>query len=683
MVHVEPKTFANHFWGKDDTGYYALSAKMTNAKRTFEDLKAFYSARAAIHEEVGKRLIKQLKTELGRDETGTLGTLLATAYHELEATANANLELAGKIRTNLEVQLDNFILEHKDKRKLVQTNVDRAHRNKQLHATHLAKAKEKYEVECNKLVTFEGQLATAMGKDAERLQQKLQRCKFEMPTLEQEYKSACTKLAEATRIWDAEWKTACDRYQEMEEKRIDFLRHSFSLYVNILSTNNSHEQESFERFWKSIEQCDVAQDISTIIDEQGTGGLIPDPPIYVHYMDDSTKTLPTFHSAQFAPATPIEPVSTAIPNMHTGVVKTAANGTKKPVASQKPNSYANKPIPKNSADIKHGQQHATSSNASASRTVKQETHPAPSNAVPRITKRLPSLKRTPLSQVTREIDELPLQEQKQAAGDDPAEQQDEDIEIDPRAKVVFTIGNNVFNIDQPLQTPRASRASTHGNSSSSVASSSSASSASHRRSIQPASRRDRRSVRDDDHAFDASIKELLEELGVKPTDHATKSERQSYESASSLSSASTYQRHLPTRGDSSSSSSTFASSSAASPQQPSMYSQLQQNYYAGMANTNAAPACAVPTQPPAQPASIPPTHHPQAMALHEGILSWARALYDHPGSGDCLGFMTGTWLAIHRVENESWCLASIWDHTTESLSRTKGYVPRNLIQMVA
>lgn len=75
--------------------------------------------RASLHEDLAKKLLKQTKTELGREETGTLGMLLASTQKQMESSAQAHQELARKIRVELELPLDNFILEQKDKRKLV------------------------------------------------------------------------------------------------------------------------------------------------------------------------------------------------------------------------------------------------------------------------------------------------------------------------------------------------------------------------------------------------------------------------------------------------------------------------------------------------------------------------------------------------------------------------------------
>lgn len=53
----------------------------------------------------------------------TLQALLASARKELEIEAQAHLELAQKIRINLELSLENFILEQKDRRKLASSGI--------------------------------------------------------------------------------------------------------------------------------------------------------------------------------------------------------------------------------------------------------------------------------------------------------------------------------------------------------------------------------------------------------------------------------------------------------------------------------------------------------------------------------------------------------------------------------
>lgn len=128
----------------------------------------------------------------------------------MEWTAQAHLNLAQKIKIRLEVDLDNFILEQKDKRKLTHTNVEKAHRYKQSSEQYLSKVKEKYESECAKLITMQTQIASVSGREAERMKQRMERTQHEIKIQEQEYRNACIKAADATDGWNKAWKMACD-----------------------------------------------------------------------------------------------------------------------------------------------------------------------------------------------------------------------------------------------------------------------------------------------------------------------------------------------------------------------------------------------------------------------------------------------------------------------------------------
>ncbi|KAI8084539.1 uncharacterized protein BX664DRAFT_337212 [Halteromyces radiatus] len=675
IAHI-PKSFANNFWGKDDAGYAVLSSKMANSKKTFEDLKSFYTARSSLHEEFGKKLLKQLKNDLGRDETGTLGILLASAYRELEMTAQSNIELAQKIKVNLELRLDNFILEQKDKRKLVQTTVDKAHRNKQLHAAHVAKAKEKYETECAKQISYEAQLSTAGLREADRLRQKLERCTHDIGIFEQEYKSACHKLADATSIWDTEWKNACDKYQEMEEKRVEFMHHSFSVYVNILSTTTNHDQESYERFWQALDQCDPKKDIETFIDEKGTGPMIPGPPVYVHYMDDPAKTLPTYHIAQFSDSDKSSsPTDTSKSGDHPNEI--SAKTPKMDPKQRQPSTTMENSSESNSHREFNDAIPVKKATATRSSSVQHVSSPQQ-----RIAKQLPAIDRKPSMITSQQVRRKPTyirnsnDDHRRSASTtssrtpsvqndhsslnitDSSEEEEisDDVEIDPRAKVVFAIGNNIFEVDHRQQHEQYNQQhDQHRHYQSSRG-----------EKKEPTTTRISKNGNDGqlDDSFDLSIKELLEELGV----YSGNNNEQQLDRTDRTGFVSSVNSDMDKRAGEGSTKDNH--SYPQQHQQPSMYTQLQQNY-SSIGSTQGTRA----------PSSYYSSNGTSPPPKQDGI-QWARALYDYQSTDGCLTFLRGNWLAIVRIESDSWCLAYLWDETTESLSTTCGYVASHLIQFV-
>ncbi|KAG0175544.1 hypothetical protein DFQ28_008875 [Apophysomyces sp. BC1034] len=454
---------------------------MNCVKKTYDELKAFYSVRASLHEEFGKKLLRHVKTELGREETGTLHMLLVSAHKELEITALANLELAQKIRMNLELSLDNFILEQKDKRKLIQTNVDKAHRNKKLHATYVSKAKEKYETECAKQLTLENQFSGAGTREAERLRQKIDRTQQEIKTLDQEYKNACFKLAEATAVWNNGWKYACDKYQNMEQKRAEFIHHSLSVYVNILSTASGQDQESYERFWKSLDQCDPEKDIETFINEKGTGPMIPEPPEYVHYLDDPAKTLPKYQVAQFSDTNVVE----------------AAVTTAKPWKEPKVRRISTKRLPQEKNLPKTPERQPSLAYKTPTMTSDKKITKQPSRRQPMM---YPSTSYGTHSQHTG------FSGQQETVAVDES--------IDPRAQVVFSIGSNLFQVSPEEPKPKRSTSIRKNNV---------------------------------EKACDISIRDLLDQLNVEPSERGSNAKTALNSKASALHRTSVRQPKLNTR----------------------------------------------------------------------------------------------------------------------------------------
>jgi hypothetical protein len=82
-------------------------------------------------------------------------------------------------------------------------------------------------------------------------------------------------LQETTHRWNQEWKHACDKFQDLEEERIDFLKTNLWTYANITSTVCVSDDEACEKIRVSLERCEVEEVIQAFIAAKGTGQEIP------------------------------------------------------------------------------------------------------------------------------------------------------------------------------------------------------------------------------------------------------------------------------------------------------------------------------------------------------------------------------------------------------------------------
>ncbi|KAK2591659.1 formin-binding protein [Conoideocrella luteorostrata] len=276
-------SFANNFWGKEDAGVGPLLERMQSAKTTCDELKSFYSARASIEDEYSRKLLNLCRKSLGSQEMGTLKTSLDTVRGEVEGMAKQHQSIAAQMKTELEEPLAAFAGGMKERRKIVQGTVEKLLKTKIQQTQQVNKTRDKYEQECLKIKGYLAQGHMVMGQEERRNKAKLEKTQISLATANQDYESAVKVLEETTARWNREWKAAADKFQDLEEERLDFTKSSIWTFANIASTVCVSDDASCEKIRLSLEHMEVEKDIINFITERGTGQEIPDPPKYINF----------------------------------------------------------------------------------------------------------------------------------------------------------------------------------------------------------------------------------------------------------------------------------------------------------------------------------------------------------------------------------------------------------------
>ncbi|KAI9900566.1 hypothetical protein N3K66_004828 [Trichothecium roseum] len=276
-------SFANNFWGKDDAGVVPLIDRMTGAKQTCDELKSFYSARASIEEDYARKLLGLCRKGLGTQETGSLRTSLDTVRGEVESMAKQHQGIAAQMKSELEEPLAAFSGGMKERRKIVQNTVEKLLKTKVQQTAHVNKTRDRYEQDCLKIKGYLAQGHMVMGQEERRNKAKLEKTQISVATSNTEYESAVKVLEETTARWNREWKAAADKFQDLEEERLDFTKSSLWTFANIASTVCVSDDASCEKIRLSLEKLDVEKDIIWFISERGTGQEIPDAPRYINF----------------------------------------------------------------------------------------------------------------------------------------------------------------------------------------------------------------------------------------------------------------------------------------------------------------------------------------------------------------------------------------------------------------
>ncbi|KAL8871447.1 MAG: hypothetical protein Q9174_002720 [Haloplaca sp. 1 TL-2023] len=276
-------SFANNFWGKDDAGVQPLLERMQNAKVTCDELKGFYTTRAAIEDEYSRKLLALCRKPLGSSESGTLRSSLDVVRGEVEAMGKAHQGIAHQMKSELEEPLGAFAGAMKERRKIVQTGVEKLYKVKQQQTQTVNKSRDRYEQDCLKIKGYLAQGHMVMGQEERKNKAKMEKTQIQLASTSNEYEAAVKALEETTGRWNRDWKAACDKFQDLEEERLDFMKASLWTFANVASTVCVSDDASCEKVRLSLESCEVEKDISSFIQERGTGQEIPDPPKYINF----------------------------------------------------------------------------------------------------------------------------------------------------------------------------------------------------------------------------------------------------------------------------------------------------------------------------------------------------------------------------------------------------------------
>ncbi|KAI4945509.1 hypothetical protein J4E91_007851 [Alternaria rosae] len=283
-------SFANNFWGKDDAGVGPMLDRMHAAKVTNDELKNFYAARSAIEEEYSRKLLNLSRKPLGSCETGTLRLSCDVIRAEVESMGKAHQSIAQQMKTELEEPLAAFAGGMKERRKIVQNGIEKLLKLKMQQTSTVNKARDRYEQDCLKIKGFLAQAHMVMGHEERKNKAKLEKTQINLATTSSEYEAAVKVLEETTGRWNRDWKAACDKFQDLEEERIDYTKSSLWNFANIASTVCVSDDASCEKMRLSLEDCDVEKDISGFIKESGTGQEIPDPPKFINFCRGDAET---------------------------------------------------------------------------------------------------------------------------------------------------------------------------------------------------------------------------------------------------------------------------------------------------------------------------------------------------------------------------------------------------------
>ncbi|KAM6976001.1 proline-serine-threonine phosphatase-interacting protein 2 [Tautogolabrus adspersus] len=281
--------FQDFFWNSDLTstgGYDAIIQYLNDGKRTCKEVEEFMKARASIEEKYAKDLLGLSKKVCGHNEMNTLKRSLDVFKLQTEHVSLSHLQLAQSMRDEAK-KLEDFREKQKEARKKIEQQMDAFHKQKSSQFKKTMDTKKTYEQKCRDKEEADQNVNrntnTNNTKHIEKLYSKAQQAKQNAEEADRLYHQNVTTLGKVRDDWLKEHIKACEMFEKQAMERINFLRNTVWTHLNQLSLQCVSSDELYEEVRKSLEQCDVQEDIEHFVNLRRTGDKPPTPVVYENF----------------------------------------------------------------------------------------------------------------------------------------------------------------------------------------------------------------------------------------------------------------------------------------------------------------------------------------------------------------------------------------------------------------
>ncbi|KAI8338391.1 hypothetical protein BC941DRAFT_422753 [Chlamydoabsidia padenii] len=281
--------FADSFWDEEDRGIDILTDKLKNSEQTCQDLKKIYEIRAQIEKDYGERLMELSHYTLGEIELGTLATSMQRIPFAFETTARAHIDMAEQLNTTLGAPLTSFLKEQCELINARSHQMENSKHLKDMHQAHVEKAKQAHDE------------ALALLKQKQENGEDLETVNNSLALADREWQHSVEILQEVTDKFTLDWKITCDLYQDLEERRINFIRSNIWAFANMMSSVYIVDDRGCEGIRTGLEGTDVRQDINDFILKYGTSVKLA----------TVVSSKPAQHGTTHTPSTTIDTMSSA------------------------------------------------------------------------------------------------------------------------------------------------------------------------------------------------------------------------------------------------------------------------------------------------------------------------------------------------------------------------------------
>uniref|UniRef100_A0A3Q1EPK4 Proline-serine-threonine phosphatase interacting protein 2 n=1 Tax=Acanthochromis polyacanthus TaxID=80966 RepID=A0A3Q1EPK4_9TELE len=279
--------YKDFFWNSDLTctgGYDAIIQYLSDGKRVCKEVEEFMKARASIEEKYAKDLLGLSKKVCGHNEMNSLKRSLDVFKLQTEHVSLSHFQLAQNMKDEAK-KLEDFREKQKEARKKIEQQMDALHKQKASQFKKTMDSKKTYDQKCRDKEEADQNVNrnTNNTKHMEKLNSKAQQAKQNADEADRLYQQNVTTMGKIRDDWMKEHIKACEMFEKQSVERINFLRNTVWTHLNQLSQQCVTSDELYEEVRKSLEQCNIQEDIEHFVNLRRTGDKPPAPVMYENF----------------------------------------------------------------------------------------------------------------------------------------------------------------------------------------------------------------------------------------------------------------------------------------------------------------------------------------------------------------------------------------------------------------
>eukprot|EP00124_Ichthyophonus_hoferi_P001725 Ihof_evm8s98 gene=Ihof_evmTU8s98 len=286
--------FEDHFWGigvesewvGPHHGFEVMVKRLRESKTMSEAFIDVCKQRAALEKAYGDGMLK-LATIVQKDNHGNLKVAWDTLMAETTAIGQTHCDLSKVITNEVVPDFKSFAEEQRITRKMTVENFQKHHAARAKAYEKMIKSRKDFEVKSKEMDQAESSMNNPppnhKPKELDKAKAKYEKHKQMAVSADANYRDALAQLDEQRLLWEAEYQAVCNRFQALEETRVDRMKVGIIEIANQQRIMAEADIKNANKIGEVAKDIYIDIEIETLIADCQTGTFRPPPILYRGY----------------------------------------------------------------------------------------------------------------------------------------------------------------------------------------------------------------------------------------------------------------------------------------------------------------------------------------------------------------------------------------------------------------